>query len=970
MTARAGIAAVVILAGVVFAGAAEAGDPTREHFTIETDHFVIHYYAPLGDVARRVAVVAERAHRNLVPALDHRPAAKTLIAVVDDTDSANGFASVLPRNAITLFATAPNAFSELDDHEDWLYGLVTHEYTHILHLDTIEGLPTIYNRIFGKTWSPNQVMPRWLIEGIAVYEESRHAAGGRNRGTRFDQFIRVARRAGKDLRLDEISGAPRQFPRGNAAYVYGSHFLRYVFDRFGDDTLRAMSHASGSHPTPFATNRQIAKVTGRPFTELYDEWKGYLRDRYGMQEMAAERRGVIAGGALTATGESNFFPQYTADGRHIVWLQADGYREPRVRRLAVGAVPGVPGAAEDVARIDAIGPFDLLPDNSLVFEQGGWLYRREYAFQDLFRRDARTGEIARLTRGRRARDPAVSPDGRRIAFSMNEHGESVLAVMDAVPDAPARVIWRGARFDQAFQPAWSPDGARIAFSAWRRGGFRDVVIVDVATGALDEVTRDRAIDMAPAWSHDGRTLFFDSDRTGISNIYAFDLADRALWQVTNVLGGAFFGDISPDDRRLVFQAAVPAGGYDLFELALDRSQWLRARDYLDDKPRARIVRDDEVAATPPRAYRALESLAPQAWTVQTFLSGISPSATVQTSGSDAMGLHSYTLSVGTNLDTADLNVGAFYGYNGFRPSLRVAAVRSVGTRGGYRIDGSPANYRQEDWGATLSASIPFEARPDASWSLSFDYDLDWYRQVGEPAFELDPNDRLTIRPVTDYQQAGVASRLGYSRVRGATFGLGPISGFDAALSLRLDHPALGATYRNITVSYATNAYHRLWGRTPTLSLRLTGALRAGDLLRPGSFALGGVPAQDVARSILDSARVGATGYLRGYPPRTLLGNQYHLLNAEYRQELLQIERGLATFPIYLRRLHLGLLADAGVAWDGAFDADQHLRTSVGAALRLDAYFGYYVGGTFELGHARGLQTDGIGETWLLLTGSL
>jgi hypothetical protein len=278
---------------------ASAGDPTRAYRTLETPHFIIYYWVnhdpdnpspgaqDMDAVARRVAVVAERAHRALVPALDHAPDAKTLIFVADDTDAANGFAGVLPRNAIQVYATAPTGFSELDDHDDWLYGLVAHEYTHILHLDTMEGLPVIYNRVFGKTWAPNQIMPRWVIEGIAVYEESKRSAGGRNRGSRFDQFIRIARHAHKQLRLDEVSGSPRQYPRGNAAYVYGSHFLKYVFDRFGDDALRAMSHTSGAYAPPFAVNRQIAKVVGKPFTELYDDWTGYLRDRYGMEEMAA-----------------------------------------------------------------------------------------------------------------------------------------------------------------------------------------------------------------------------------------------------------------------------------------------------------------------------------------------------------------------------------------------------------------------------------------------------------------------------------------------------------------------------------------------------------------------------------------------------------------------------------------------------------------------------------------------------------
>src|SRR5262249_29806880 len=219
-------------------------------------------------------VSRERPDRLRAPALDHAPDVKTIIAMADDTDSANGFAGVLPRNAIQLYATGPTGFSELDDHDDWLYGLVAHEYTHILHLDTMEGLPRIYNAIFGRTWAPNQVMPRWVIEGIAVYEESKRSAGGRNRGTRFDQFIRTARHEDKDLRLAEVSGAPRQFPHGNAAYVYGSHFLRYIFDRFGDDTLRKMSHVAGAYAPPYAINRQIAKVVGKPFTELYDDWKG------------------------------------------------------------------------------------------------------------------------------------------------------------------------------------------------------------------------------------------------------------------------------------------------------------------------------------------------------------------------------------------------------------------------------------------------------------------------------------------------------------------------------------------------------------------------------------------------------------------------------------------------------------------------------------------------------------------------
>jgi Tol biopolymer transport system component len=920
---------------------------------------------PLDDVARRVAVVAERAHRILAPALDHAPSEKTLIYLTDDTDSANGFAGVLPKNAITLYATAPAGSTELDDYDDWLYGLVAHEYTHILHLDTMSGLPNIYNSIFGKTWAPNQIMPRWVIEGIATYEESKRSAGGRNRGTRFDELIRIAWKEGKDLRLDQITGAPRQYPRGNAAYIYGSHFLQYVFDRFGDDTLREMSHTSGSYAPPFAVNRQIAKVVGKPFTELYGDWKLYLRDKYSMQEMAAERGGGMqTGRALTTSAENNLVPQYSADGRELYWLQYNVYRLPRVRAMPVG---GDEASARDVVQIDALGPFDLQPDGSLVYEQGRQ-YRSVYGYEDLFRWDAATKQTVRLTTGRRARDPAVSPDGRRIAYSQNEHSESSLAVMDLAPDAPAKIIWRGKRYDQAYQPSWSPDGKRIVFSAWRNRGDRDILIVDVATGAVEEITHDRAIDQEPRFSPDGSFVVWASDRTGISNIYAFDLADRSTWQLTNVLGSAFAPQISPDGKRLAFTASVPKGGYDLFELELDRAHWLPARDYIDDRPAPIDVADDEAKVTAARPYRAVESMAPRVWTLQ--LDTASRSANIQTAGSDAVGLHGYSLAVGLDYEHGDTNVGASYGYFGLLPALRLAMSRTLLERSGWRVDGVNRRYKEEDWSGTVAVGIPFESRPESSWTLSFDYDVDWFRLVEAPDMSLDPNMRAPTHPPTDYVQAGIGTRVAFSTVRGVTYGLGPQTGFDASVGLRFDHPVLGAEYRNVTVSYAANRFQRLWGKTPVLVARLGGAFRTGDLPRAGAYGLGGVPPQDVARSIVESTRTGSTGYLRGYPVRTVAGNQFHLLNLEYRQELWNVERGLATLPVYLRRLHFAILSDTGTAFDTTFETERDLRTSLGAALRLDAFFGYFVPGTFEFGYSRGLTADGINETWFLLTGSL
>ena len=84
------------------------------------------------------------------------------------------------------------------------------------------------------------------------------------------------------------------------------------------------------------------------------------------------------------------WPHYTLDGSRLVYVQSDGYNLEYIRSTPVGSDDKV---GESIAQIDSIGPFDLQADGSLIYEQGRQ-YRRDYAFEDLFRWDAATGQDA------------------------------------------------------------------------------------------------------------------------------------------------------------------------------------------------------------------------------------------------------------------------------------------------------------------------------------------------------------------------------------------------------------------------------------------------------------------------------------------------------------------------------------------------------------------------------------------------
>lgn len=963
-------AMALVAATVAGLSAARAGDPDQVWKTIESEHFVIHYHEPLGPVARRLASLAERAHRTLTSAMRSRPTERTHVILRDDTDSPNGFASVVPRNEITLFVTAPSGFNQLMDHDDWLYGLFAHEYAHIVHLETISGLPAIYNKIFGKTWSPNQAQPRWMVEGLATYQETAKTSGGRARLTLFDTDLRMATLGGNDRGLDQISSGARLWPHGNAPYLYGSHFLEYVLDRYGEDKLASLISDYGSNPVPWSLNQTFDRATGKTVVEHDRGWRDYLRSRAALQVEAVERAGRREGDRLTFSGEVNFFPRYRRDRDAIVWLRADRKSADTYFELASRR----PGADPDpVFYDDALSKFAMAGDGSILYSQVR-SHEAAYSFVDLFWYDAAGRRRIRLTTGLRASEPALSADGELAAFVLNRAGQRVLAVMEL--DGPRRgekpsyrVVWEGGRYDQAYEPAWSPDGRTIAFSAWRSGGFRDILVCDVASGKTVEITRDRAQDLTPVFSPDGAYLYFTSDRTGIYNVFAYELAAEKLWQVTNVVGAAMEPDVSADGRKMVYQGYV-ADGYDLYEIDLDPRSFTEAPLYVNARRDPVRVADGEAPVTAERAYRPLESLAPHSFTLQLIANSFGQAITASTGGTDAIGRHSYSLAATAGTEDRNFNVAASYTYRRLWPSISLSLARRAFRRGGFVIDGRNTAYLEEQISGSVSTALPLLRTPKSTGTLSLEWEGRLLRDIGNSFDGFDPNEQVPEFPETDVFAAGVSIRWSLDSSRRYPHTVGPVRGSSWSLASSLDHPVFGSEFRSLSLTYAWHGYQRLpWGETPVLSLRLAGGTRFSDRDRIGRFSLAGPPEQDVIDSVINTARTSSSGYLRGFGRGVIAGNQFHLANLEYRQELVRLERGLSTLPLFLRRLHAALLLDVGNAWSGDFDPAD-LRMGIGAALRLDAVFGYFAPGSFDLGYARGFGEGGGNEVWFLMTSSI
>jgi tol-pal system beta propeller repeat protein TolB len=155
--------------------------------------------------------------------------------------------------------------------------------------------------------------------------------------------------------------------------------------------------------------------------------------------------------------------------------------------------------------------------------------------------------------------PAISPDGRTIAFYTDRDVNLEIYTINADGSSPMRVTNSGVpdRF-----PAWSPDGTRIVFSRVVSGTHEIYTIRPDGTG-LTRLTNNSFEDQDPAWSPDGLKIAFTTNRDGDYEVYTMNALDgTAPTNLTNSPGRESRPDWSPDGSKILFDrndSAVDAG---------------------------------------------------------------------------------------------------------------------------------------------------------------------------------------------------------------------------------------------------------------------------------------------------------------------------------------------------------------------------------------------------------------------------
>lgn len=152
--------------------------------------------------------------------------------------------------------------------------------------------------------------------------------------------------------------------------------------------------------------------------------------------------------------------------------------------------------------------------------------------------------------------PAVSGDGRRIAYVSTEAGNLDVVVRE-LSGGGARPITVAAADD--FDPSFSPDGARVVFASRDTDALGDLYVSSFDGGDLKRLTDARSADRQPVYSPDETTIYFTrAEVPGPEFVAALDLDNEVVRVVSPTPG--FDPAPAPSGRYLLYTAPPGVGG--------------------------------------------------------------------------------------------------------------------------------------------------------------------------------------------------------------------------------------------------------------------------------------------------------------------------------------------------------------------------------------------------------------------------
>jgi Tol biopolymer transport system component len=500
---------------------------------IQTEHFEVYYYPEERAAALDAARMAERGYARLSRILHHQfQGRKPIVLYASGSDfqqtnvtevGGEGVGGVTEFFKHRMVLPFTGSYAELEH-------VLQHEMVHQFQFD-------VYSR--GRPGGGVQTLisvnpPLWFMEGMAEYL----SLGPINPETAM--WLRDASLEGHLPTIEELEYGDI-FP-----YRYGHAIWAYIGEKWGDEVIGEILQTSANSGIESAIKRAL----GLTLDELSADWRDAVQTTFLPQVGDHYRARRVAQATLTrkrSNGRIFLAPALTPDGREMAFFGDQGgffidlfladAETGRVKRRLVKST--LNKNYESLRFINSAGTFS--PDGRFFA-----LAAKRRDRDDLVILDAKRGrEVERIKVSLNGlQTPSWSPDGKQLVFTGYDGGLSDLYIVNRDGTGLRRLT---ADKYADLHPAWSPDGKTIAFVTDRgnhtdfdqlRFGNLRIALFHLDAGTIELLGHmDEGKNINPVWAPDGQSLAFVSDRTGISDVYLYELNDGSIYQITNLYTG-------------------------------------------------------------------------------------------------------------------------------------------------------------------------------------------------------------------------------------------------------------------------------------------------------------------------------------------------------------------------------------------------------------------------------------------------